>query len=86
MKLIGHYLVIEPITEETVTEGGLIIPTEISDFENRYKKATVFKIGDEVTKVSEGAVIYYDTAQSFKAIIENRPLTVILQRDVFCVL
>lgn len=86
MKLIGLYLVIEPIAEQVVTDGGLIIPGEMSDHETRYRKATVFEIGDEVTKVQKDDVIYYDKAQAFLAIIEGRSLSVILQRDVFCVL
>ena len=47
MKAVNHYLVIERIKDEPTKVGGLILTEELDD-DNRYLKAKVISIGDNV--------------------------------------
>ena len=58
MKAVNHYLIIDMIKEEPKV-GGLIL-TEQTDEDNRYLKAKVVSIGNNVEGIEEGDVIYYD--------------------------
>ena len=59
MKAVNHYLVIERIKDEPTKVGGLIL-TEQTDEDNRYLKAKVISIGNNVEGITEGDVIHYD--------------------------
>ena len=59
MKAVNHYLIIERIKDEPTKVGGLIL-TEETDEDNRYLKAKVISIGNNVEGVQEGDVIHYD--------------------------
>ena len=59
MKAVNHYLIIERIKDEPTKVGGLIL-TEETDEDNRYLKAKVISIGNNVEGINEGDVIYYD--------------------------
>ena len=59
MKAVNHYLVIERIKDEPTVVGGLIL-TEETDEDNRYLKAKVISIGNNVEGIKEGDVIHYD--------------------------
>ena len=59
MKAVNHYIIIDLIKNEPKKLGGLIL-TEETDKDNRYNKAKVLSIGNNVEGVKEGDVIYYD--------------------------
>ena len=59
MKAVNHYLIIEPIKEGPKKVGGLILTDEVNE-DNRYIKAKVISIGNNVEGINEGDVIYYD--------------------------
>ena len=59
MKAVNHYLVIERIKDEPTKVGGLIL-TDQTDEDNRYLKAKVISIGNNVEGIKEGDVIHYD--------------------------
>ena len=59
MKAVNHYLVIERIKDEPTKVGGLIL-TEQTDEDNRYLKAKVISIGDNVEGIKEDDIIHYD--------------------------
>ena len=59
MKAVNHYLIIERIKDEPTKVGGLILTDEI-DEDNRYLKAKVISIGNNVEGIKEGDVIHYD--------------------------
>ena len=59
MKAVNHYLIIERIKDEPTKVGGLIL-TEETDEDNRYLKAKVISIGNNVEGIKEGDVIHYD--------------------------
>ena len=59
MKAVNHYLIIERIKEGPKKVAGLILTEEI-DEDNRYEKAKVISIGNNVEVVNEDDIIYYD--------------------------
>jgi co-chaperonin GroES (HSP10) len=59
MKAVNYYIIVENIKDEEKKVGGLIMTEEIDD-DNRYLKAKVISIGDNVEGINEEDVIYYD--------------------------
>ena len=59
MKAVNHYLIIDIIKEGPKKVGGLIF-TEETDEDNRYLKAKVISVGNNVEGIKEGDVVYYD--------------------------
>lgn len=85
MQAIGKYIVVENITEEIRTEGGLLLSSQDSD-EFRYKKAKVVNPGSDVSVIKADDVVYYDKGHSFTMVINNIQYTIIQERDVVVVL
>ena len=85
MRPNNKYILVNKIDEEVKTQSGLLLSAE--DVEGfRYRKAKVVKPGTEVNDIKEGDVIYYDKRAGYTMLIEDRPVTVILERDVVVVL
>ena len=59
MKAVNHYLIIEPIKDGPKKVGGLILTDEVNE-DNRYLKAKVISIGNNVEGIQENDVVYYD--------------------------
>lgn len=85
MQAIGKYIVVENITEEIRTEGGLLLSSQDSD-EFRYKKAKVVNPGSDVSVIKADDLVYYDKGHSFTMVINNIQYTIIQERDVVVVL
>jgi len=81
MKAVNHYLVIERIKDEPTKVGGLIL-TEETDEDNRYLKAKVISIGDNVEGINEEDVIYYDKHAGHGIQHKDKFYHVIKQMDV----
>jgi co-chaperonin GroES (HSP10) len=85
MRPINKYILVDKIEEEVKTSSGLLLSAE--DVEGfRYRKAQVVKPGTEVKDIHEGDVIYYDKRAGYTMLVEDKPVTVILERDVVVVL
>ena len=80
MKAVNHYLVIDMIKEEPKV-GGLIL-TEQTDEDNRYLKAKVVSIGNNVEGIEEGDIIYYDKHAGHGIQHKDKFYGVIKQMDV----
>ena len=80
MKAVNHYLVIDMIKEEPKV-GGLIL-TEQTDEDNRYLKAKVVSIGNNVEGIEEGDIIYYDKHAGHGIQHKDKFYGVIKQQDV----
>ena len=80
MKAVNHYLIIDMIKEEPKV-GGLIL-TEQTDEDNRYLKAKVVSIGNNVEGIEEGDVIYYDKHAGHGIQHKDKFYGVIKQMDV----
>ncbi len=62
MKAVNNYILVEKEITGPKKVGGLIL-TEDLDVDNRYKKATIISVGEQVEVLKEGDVIYYDKHQ-----------------------
>ena len=80
MKAVNHYLIIDMIKEEPKV-GGLIL-TEQTDEDNRYLKAKVVSIGNNVEGIEEGDIIYYDKHAGHGIQHKDKFYGVIKQMDV----
>jgi len=85
MKPLNKYIIVSEVKEEQMADTGLVMSgTDMNNM--RYNKAEVVAPGTEVETVNPGDVVYYDKRQSFKMIIEEKPVTIILERDIVVVL
>ena len=85
MTPIGKNIVIKTIDEEIKTSSGLLLSAEdASSF--RYKKGQVVKPGTDVDVISDGDMIYYDKRSGYTMIINDKPYTIIQERDVVVVI
>ena len=80
MKAVNHYIIIELIKEESKI-GGLIL-TDQTNEDNRYLKAKVISIGNNLEGIEEGDVIYYDKHAGHGIQHKEKFYGVIKQQDV----
>ena len=85
LKPIGKYIVIKTVDEELKTESGLILSGEDVN-QMRYKRGLVIEAGTDVPHIKKDDDIYYDKAQGFTMIIEDKQYTIIREIDVVVVL
>tara|TARA_R100000664_G_C2666126_1_gene80181 strand:+ start:336 stop:593 length:258 start_codon:yes stop_codon:yes gene_type:complete len=81
MKAVNHYIIIEQIKDEPKKVAGLIL-TEDTDTDNRYLKAKVVSIGNNVEGIKEEDVIYYDKHAGHGIQHKDKFYQVIKQMDV----
>ena len=85
MKAIGKNIVIEPVVEQIKSESGLVLSGD--DTKGlRYAKGIVLSPGSDVHSIEELDEIYYDKAQSYAMLIDDKQVVVIQERDVVIVL
>ena len=80
MKAVNNNLIIDMIKEEPKL-GGLILTDETNE-DNRYLKAKVVSIGNNVEGIKEGDVIYYDKHAGHGIQHKDKFYGVIKQTDV----
>ena len=81
---IGKNLIVKNINEEITTDSGLVLSgTDVDAM--RYKKALVIESGTEVDFIKKDDIIYYDKTHGFTMLIEDKPHTIIQERDVVVV-
>ena len=85
MKPIGKNLLIKIIEEEIKTSSGLLLSSDDAS-QLRYKKGIVIKSGTDVAVIDEGALIFFDKRAGITLIINDKPFTVIQEKDVVVVL
>jgi co-chaperonin GroES (HSP10) len=84
MIAIGKNIIIETIEKEVKTESGLLLSAhDANDF--RYKIGKVVVAGTEVATIKSGDEIYYDKSHSYTMVINDKPYTIIHERDVVVV-
>ncbi len=84
MKAINKYIIISPITEEMKTESGLLM-TSSDTKQIRYKRAEVISPGSNVDVIMKGDIIYYDGHSGHTMLLDEKPYTIIQERDVVVV-
>lgn len=84
MIAIGKNIIIETVEKEVKTESGLLLSAhDANDF--RYKIGKVVVAGTDVSTIKSGDEIYYDKNNSYTMVINDRPYTIIQERDVVVV-
>ena len=81
MKAVNYYIIVEDIKNEPKKVGGLILTEEI-DEDNRYEKAKVVSIGNNVEGIEENDIIYYDKHAGHGIQHKDKFYHVIKQQDV----
>jgi co-chaperonin GroES (HSP10) len=84
MIAIGKNIIIETVDREVKTESGLLLSAhDANDF--RYKIGVVVVPGTDVSVIKAGDEIYYDKNNSYTMVINDKPYTIIHERDVVVV-
>ena len=84
MQAINDYVIVDKIKEEPKKISGLIL-TDETDQDNRYKKANIISVGNEVKIVKEGDTIFYDKHAGHDIDYDNKLYRVIRARDIVLV-
>ena len=84
MQAINDYVIVDIIKEEPKKVSGLIL-TDETDESNRYKKANIISIGNEVKVVKKGDVIFYDKHAGHDIGYNDELYRVIRARDIVLV-
>ena len=85
MKAVGKFIIVEEERQSYRSKGGLMLTGE-DKIGMKYRKGKIKSVGDLVTKLKKGNIIYYNKATSHEARIEGDIYTVILERDVAVVI
>ena len=84
MQAINDYVIIDKIKEGPKKVGGLILTDEI-DETNRYKKANVISVGNDVLVVKKDDMVYYDRHAGQDIAYNDTVYRVIRMRDIVLV-
>ena len=84
MQAVNDYVIIDKVKEEPKKISGLIL-TDKTDKDNRYKKANIISIGNEVKVVKKGDVIFYDKHAGHDIGYNDELYRVIRARDIVLV-
>ena len=84
MQAINDYVIVDKIKEGPKKVSGLIL-TDETDTDNRYKKANIISVGNEVKIVKEGDIIFYDKHAGHDIGYNDELYRVIQARDIVLV-
>ena len=84
MQAVNDYVIVDRIKEEPKKVSGLLL-TDETDEDNRYKKAKIISVGNDVAVVKEGDTIYYDKHAGHDIGYKDDLYKVIRARDIVIV-
>ena len=84
MQAVNDYVIVNIIKEGPKKVGGLIL-TDETDETNRYRKANIISVGNDVPIVKKGDVIYYDALAGHDIAYNDTMYRVIRARDIVIV-
>tara|TARA_Y100000004_G_scaffold153273_1_gene176879 strand:+ start:614 stop:871 length:258 start_codon:yes stop_codon:yes gene_type:complete len=84
MRAINDYVIVDIVKEGPRKVGNLILTEEVDDT-NRYRKAIIISIGDQVQVVNKGETIYYDALSGHDISYKDKMYRVIRARDIVLV-
>ena len=84
MQAVNDYVIVDKPKEGPKKVGGLILTDEI-DETNRYKKANIISVGNEVEVVKKGDIIFYDKHAGHDIGYNDEMYRVIRSRDIVLV-
>ena len=84
MQAINDYVIVDIIKKGPKKVGGLIL-TDETDESNRYRKANIVSVGNDVPIVKKGDTIYYDGVAGHDIAYKDDMYRVIRARDIVLV-
>ena len=84
MQAINDYVIVDKIKEEPKKISGLLL-TDETDEDNRYKRASIISIGNEVKVVKKNDIIFYDKYAGHDIGYNDELYRVIRARDIVLV-
>ena len=84
MQAINDYVIVDIVKEGPKKVGGLILTDEV-DESNRYKKANVISVGNDVSMIKKDDIIYYDALAGHDISYKDDMYRVIRSRDIVIV-
>jgi len=84
MQAVNDYVIVDIVKEGPKKVGGLIL-TDETDETNRYRKANIISVGNDVPIVKTGDVIYYDALAGHDIAYNDTMYRVIRARDIVIV-
>ena len=84
MQAINDYVIVDIIKKGPKKVGGLIL-TDETDESNRYRKANIVSVGNDVPIVKKGDIIYYDGVAGHDIAYKDDMYRVIRARDIVLV-
>jgi len=84
MQAINDYVIVDIIKKGPKKVGGLIL-TDETDESNRYRKANVVSVGNDVPIVKKDDTIYYDGVAGHDIAYNDTMYRVIRSRDIVLV-
>tara|TARA_Y100000593_G_C4177456_1_gene270247 strand:- start:160 stop:417 length:258 start_codon:yes stop_codon:yes gene_type:complete len=84
MRAVNDYVIVDIVKEGPKKVGGLILTEEVDDT-NRYRKATVISVGNDVLMIKEKDKIYYDALAGHDISYKDAMYRVIRARDIVIV-
>ena len=84
MQAVNDYVIVDIVKEGPKKVGGLIL-TDETDETNRYRKANIISVGNDVPIVKKGNVIYYDAVAGHDIAYNDTMYRVIRARDIVIV-
>jgi chaperonin GroES len=86
MKAVGKNLIIQKVKSNITTTNGGVILTNKQKEDIRYIEANIISVGDEISGLNKGDVIYFDKHAGHKIEVDNDVYHVIKVSDVVVVL
>jgi co-chaperonin GroES (HSP10) len=84
MQAINDYVIVDIVKEGPKKVGGFIL-TDETDETNRYRKANIISVGNDVPIVKTGDIIYYDALAGHDIAYNDTMYRVIRARDIVIV-
>ena len=84
MQAVNDYVIVDIVKDGPKKVGGLIL-TEKTDETNRYKKANIISVGNDVPIVKKGDSVYYDAFAGHDIAYNDSMYRVIRARDIVIV-
>jgi co-chaperonin GroES (HSP10) len=81
MKAVSYYLVVDKIKEKPKSTSGFIM-TESQSEDIRYLKGEVISVGENISTVKEGDIVWYDKHAGHGIEFNNKYYYVIKYSDV----
>jgi len=84
MQAVNDYVIVDIVKEGPKKVGGFIL-TDETDETNRYKKANIISVGNNVPIVKKGDIVYYDAVAGHDIAYNDTMYRVIRARDIVIV-